>query len=309
MIDEVQKIPKLLDEVHRQIEKKGRHFVLTGSSARKLKKQGSNLLAGRALTRSIYSLTAAELATSFDLKNALVYGTLPSLLKESDPKAYLQSYIHTYLKEEIQQEGLTRNLGAFSRFLEAMSFSQASVLNVSNVARDCHVERKVVEDYISILSDLHLGQLLPVFTKKAKRALIKKNKFYYFDNGVFRALRPKGPLDDPSELNGASLESLVFQELRSTNHYLDLGYTLGYWHTRDHIEVDFILYGERGLKAFEVKLGSKVSPQDLRGLKSFRQDYPMAETTLVYGGSKKYHEGDVLCLPAQDFFKSCADYL
>ncbi|MFA6549048.1 MAG: AAA family ATPase, partial [Candidatus Margulisiibacteriota bacterium] len=180
IIDEVQRVPELLNEVHHLIESNKYKFVLTGSSARKIRKKGHNLLAGRALTCSMHPLTAYELANDFKLEHSLKFGQLPCVYTEADPKAYLESYVKTYLEEEIQQEGLTRNLGAFSRFLEAASFSQASPLSISAVARECAVERKVVESYFKILEDLLIGYRIPVFTKKAKRRLASHPKFYFF---------------------------------------------------------------------------------------------------------------------------------
>ncbi len=168
ILDEVQKIPALLNEVHRLIEKYTYRFIMTGSSARSLRRRGVNLLAGRALTSFLHPLTAAELGEDYQLDHSLQYGQLPCAYTETNPKAYLESYVQTYLREEIQQEGLLRNLAAFTRFLEAASFSQGSILNVSNVSRECAVERKVVENYFSILEDLLLGVRLPVFTKKSK---------------------------------------------------------------------------------------------------------------------------------------------
>jgi len=193
VVDEVQKIPSLLDEVHRLIEKERLVFVLTGSSARKLRRQGVDLLAGRAVTRSFFPLTAHELGTSFDLKDALEFGTLPGRFTEADPHDFLESYVATYLREEVQQEGLTRNLSAFRRFLETATFSQAAPFVLSNVAVDSDVERKTVEEYFSILDDLMIGTRIPVFTKRAKRELLKKTKFLFFDTGVFNAFASQGP--------------------------------------------------------------------------------------------------------------------
>jgi len=177
IIDEVQRIPDLLHEIHRLIEAKKYHFILTGSSPRKLKRKGPNLLAGRALRYSMHPLSVAELRDDFRLEHSLKYGQLPSVYTETDPKKYLEAYVKTYLEEEIRQEGLTRNLSAFARFLEAASFSQGSVLNISSVSRECHVERKVVESYFSILEDLLVAYRIPVFSKKAKRRLITHPKF------------------------------------------------------------------------------------------------------------------------------------
>ncbi|MFT5208127.1 MAG: putative AAA+ superfamily ATPase, partial [Candidatus Omnitrophota bacterium] len=220
IVDEVQKIPELLNEVHRLIEKNHYKFILTGSSARKLKKKGVNLLAGRALTYHLYPLTSSELGKDFVLNQSIQFGHLPSVFSEENPKKYLQSYIQTYLKEEIQQEGLTRNLGAFLRFLEAASFSQGSTINIAEVARECSVHRKVVEQYFVILEDLLLAKFLPVFTKRSKRRLLAHPKFYYFDVGIYRALRPRGPLDRSEEIDGHALETLFFQELTALNDYM-----------------------------------------------------------------------------------------
>lgn len=309
IIDEVQRVPELLNEIHRLIEKKQCVFVLTGSSARKLRKKGVNLLAGRALTYSFHQLTAIELAKDFNLAHSLKFGQLPCVYTEKDPKAYLESYVETYLREEIQQEGLTRNLSAFSRFLEAASFSQGSVLNTSGVARECAVERKVVENYFSILEDLLIGRRLPVFTKKAKRRMVSHHKFYFFDVGVYRTIRPSGPLDMPEEMEGLAFETLVFQELRAINDYLRLGYELYYWHTSNQVEVDFVLYGNKGLKAFEVKRTGRLQENMLRGLKAFLKDYPSAKAYLIYGGTRRLYEGKITILPVQEALLTLPDIL
>lgn len=288
LIDEVQRLPALLDEVHRLIETKKLRFALTGSSARKLRRGGANLLAGRARRLAMHPLTAAELGAAFDLSRALRFGHLPTACTTDDPHDYLRSYVGTYLREEVQAEALTRNLEAFSRFLSAASFSQASPLSISNVARDVGITRKTVENYFDVLEDLLIATRLPVFTRRAKRAMTAHPKFFYFDAGVFRAIRPRGPLDVGDEIDGAALETLVMQELRATNDNLGLGYDLFYWHTRDHREVDFVLYGERGLVAIEVKRTSRFREADLAELRTFRSDYPPAQCHLFYGGTRAY---------------------
>ncbi|MBY0384044.1 ATP-binding protein [bacterium] len=303
VIDEVQKIPKLLDEVHRLIENKKHQFVLTGSSARKLKKQGINLLAGRAHKYSMYPLSAKEMGKDFDLLKALKFGMLPMAATTASPKKYLESYVTTYLKEEIEQEGLTRNISSFARFLEVASFSQASILSTAQIATEAQINRKVVEDYFSILRDLMLSYELPVFSKKAKRELMTKRKFYFFDVGVYRTLRPRGPLDIDSEMMGPAFETLCVQELMAINHYLDLNYEFYHWRTRVHQEVDLVLYGKNGFIAMEFKSGSRLRDTDFTGLALFAEDYPQARRILVYGGrEKKTHRGIEL-IPAVDFFK------
>lgn len=300
IIDEVQRIPELLNEVHRLIETRFCRFVLTGSSARKLRRGGTNLLAGRALTYAMHPLTAVELGSDFNLDKSLSFGQLPSAHVEKDPKAYLESYVETYLREEVQQEGLTRRLGPFTRFLEAASFSQASVLNVSEVARDCAVERKVVENYFSILNDLLIATQAPIFAKRAKRRLSAHSKFFFFDVGLYRTLRPRGPLDRPEEIPGPALETLVFQELRALNDSLRLGYSIHYWRTADGREVDFVLYGEKGIKAFEVTRAARLRGRDFAGLKAFLEDYPMAKAYVLYGGARRQREGSVDLIPLQE---------
>ena len=266
MVDEIQRAPELLNEIHRLIESRKLRFALTGSSARKLRRKGVNLLAGRALTRYMHPLTALELGKDFDLKRALSYGCLPLACTSDEPQDFLKSYVATYLREEVQQEGLARNIGAFSRFLEAASFSQGSVLNMTAVARECAVSVKVVEDYFSILEDLLIAVRLPVFSRRAKRRMVAHPKFYYFDAGVFQTIRPRGPLDAPEQIHGPALETLFLQQVRAVNDYKDLGYRLHYWRTSSGDEVDFVLYGDRGLRAFEVKMASSVRPDDLRSL-------------------------------------------
>ena len=304
VIDEIQRIPELLNEVHRLIEKRGLLFVLTGSSARKLRRKGVNLLAGRALTRRMHPLTAVELRDDLTLNHSLKWGQMPMTFSDSDPAAYLSSYVQTYLREEVQQEGLTRNLQAFARFLEAASFSQATSLNISEVARECSVNRKLAEEYFNILEDLLLSVKLPAFRKRARRRIIAHPKFFLFDTGVYRAIRPKGILDLPEEIDGAALETLVFQELRAVNDNFELGYDLFYWRTASQLEVDFILYGQRGLIAIEVKRSSTLRKRDFRGLRAFCRDYPMAKAYLFYGGRHRRFEDGVAVVPIQEALAS-----
>lgn len=300
VLDEIQRLPDLLNEVHRLIEARRVRFVLTGSSARKLRRRGVNLLAGRALTRFMHPLTVTELGQDFDLRRGLQHGCLPFACTEPDPRDYLRSYVSTYLREEVQQEGFARNLAAFARFLEAASLSQAATLNITAVARQSAVNAKVAEDYFRILEDLLIAVRIPVFTKRAKRRLVAHPKFYFFDAGVFQAIRPRGPLDAPEEIRGAALETLFLQQLRALNDYGSLGYSLHYWRTGAGDEVDFVLYGDRGLVAIEVKMTQSVRPEDLRGLRRFRDDYPEARTFFVYTGSRRRHEAGIEIMPADD---------
>lgn len=303
ILDEVQRIPALLNEVHRLIEKRKLKFILTGSSARKLKRKEVNLLAGRALTYHLYPLTTLELKNDFNLRHALAYGHLPATFNEPDIKRYLESYVTTYLREEVLQEGLTRNLGAFSRFLETASFSQGQVLNMSEISRECACHRKVVENYFSILEDMMIGYYLPVFSKRAKRRLVLHPKFYFFDVGIYQTLRPKGPLDLPEEIEGTSLETFIYQEIKALNDYLGSNYSLFYWRTANQLEVDFVLYGKPGIIAIEVKRTKKPIDRHFRGLKAFLKDYPGAKTYLVYLGERTMSYGQIQVLPIERFLE------
>ncbi len=297
VVDEIQRVPELLNEVHRLIESRRLRFVLTGSSARKLRRGGVNLLAGRALTRRMHPLSALELGKDFDWKRALLWGCLPMACTGDDPHDYLKSYAATYLREEVQHEGLTRNIGAFSRFLEAASFSQGSVLNMAAVARDCSVSAKLAENYFGVLEDLLLAVRLPVFARRAKRRLVAHPKFYLFDAGVYQAIRPRGPLDSPHQVRGPALETLFLQQVRALNDAKSLDYSLHYWRTASGDEVDFVLYGERGLRAFEVTTSERVRPDDLRGLLRFREAYPKCDAYLLHLGSRRWHDRGIEVLP------------
>jgi len=302
ILDEVQKVVEILSVVHSLIEKyKDKQFILTGSSARKIKRKGVDLLAGRATLYNFHSFMAQELGNSFSFKKSLHYGLIPLVWMSENPKDTLGAYCGLYLKEEVQMEALVRNIGNFSRFLEAISFSYASVLNISNVARECGVGRKTVEGYIDILEDLLLSFRIEVFRKRTKRALVGHPKFYFFDVGVFRSLRPKGPFDRIEELDGLSLEGLVAQHLRAWISYRRKNNVLYYWRTCSGVEVDFVVYGEDGLWAIEVKNTSKVNSVDLRALKSFREDYPETKAIFLYRGKDRLMKEGILCIPCEEF--------
>ncbi|MCF7795062.1 AAA family ATPase [Patescibacteria group bacterium] len=297
IIDEVQKIPSILNEVHRLIEDKKYKFILTGSSARSLRGKGVNLLAGRALTYYFHPLTRNELGGNFSLEYSLKYGQLPMSYESNNPEKFLDSYIDTYLREEVLQEGIARNIGDFSRFLEIASFSQGEVLNISKVAEEAQIERKTAENYFKILEDLLIAKRIPVFNKRAKRKLISHAKFYYFDAGVFRHLRPSGPLDSESEADGPALETLFLHEIRAINDYNNLFYNIYYWRSVTGLEVDFVLYGKKGLFAFEIKRKANITKKDLNGLKAFKKDYPEAELYLFSNVEREEYYGYIKVLP------------
>lgn len=305
VIDEIQKVPDLLGVVHSLIEKKlGVRFILTGSSSRKLKKTGADLLAGRVVRQALHPFMAVELGRKFSLALALKQGLLPLVFSAVDAEPVLRTYAALYVREEVQMEGLVRNIGNFSRFLEAVSFSHGSLLNISNVARECEVERKAVEAYITILEDLLLAFRMPVFSKKAKRATAAHPKFYYFDAGVYRSLRPCGPLDRSEEIEGAALEGLVAQHLIAWNSYRGEKNKVYFWRTAAGVEVDFVVYGAEVFWALEVKNTAKVRPEDLRSLRSFKAEYPQSEAFLLYRGKERLKKDNVLCVPCDEFLLS-----
>ena len=258
---------------------------------------------GRAVVRQMHPFTAAELGRQFNLRRSLQFGQLPGAYFEEDPGQYLKTYVGVYLREEIQIEAQVRNLALFSRFLEAASFSQASVLSVASIAKDCGVDRKTAENYFQLLEDLMIGIRLPVFRRRAKRKLVTHPKFYFFDAGVFNTLRPKGPLDLPDEIQGAAIETLILQELRATIANYDLDFQLSYWRSQKKEEVDFVLYGSNGLIGIEVKRSGRFREEDLAGLAQFCEDYPVAKAYLLYGGSQRLKFGRIEVLPIEDAMK------
>ncbi|HEU64948.1 MAG: hypothetical protein KR126chlam4_00584 [Candidatus Anoxychlamydiales bacterium] len=302
IIDEVQKAPELLDVVHSYIEeKKQTQFILTGSSSRKLKKAGVNLLAGRAILKRFHPFIASELKEKFSLDLALERGLLPLVWDSEDSKKVLKTYATLYLKEEVQEEGLVRNVGDFARFLEIVSFSHASILNATNIARECLIKRTTVENYIQILKDLLLGFTIDIFTKRAKRSLSSHPKFYLFDAGVFSYFRPVGALDNLLMIKGAALEGLIAQHLNAWIDLQEEEYKLYFWRTRSGLEVDFIIYGKDCFFAIEVKNNSHISSKDVKGLKEFKKDYPECTPILLFRGKQKIIHKGIKCIPIEEF--------
>ena len=304
IIDEIQKIPELLPLIHSLIEeKRGLQFIMTGSSARKLKEEGVNLLGGRAEKRHMHPFVANELGDAFSVERALEIGMLPLVWGSDNPNSVLNAYTGLYLQEEVKGEGIVRSVGDFARFMEIISFSHASVINTNNIARECDVTRKTVDSYIQILIDLLLAFEVPVFTQRAKRKMIAHAKLYLFDSGVYRNLRPMGPLDSVEEILGGALEGLVAQHLRAWIDYQEKKHRLFFWRTQTGVEVDFIVYGPQGLWAIEVKNHDRVFPKDLKGLRAFCEDYPEATPLLLYRGKYRILQNGVMCIPCEEFLK------
>ncbi len=307
IIDEVQRVPQLLNVVHELMETskyKKMQFILTGSSARKLKSQGVNLLAGRALLKKMFPFTVSELGSSFSVDKALKTGLIPLIYFSKTPKETLESYLALYLKEEVKQEGLVRNLESFTRFLEVMCFSHAEILNLSNVSREASIKRTTVDGYLSILEDLLLGYRIQSFKIKNRKHTVESEKFYYFDIGVFNALCPKGFLEDKHQFKGQSVEGLVAQNLVAWCHYQNNDAKVYFWRTQAGSEVDFIIYGPKIFWAIEVKASNSIKSEFLGGLKSFHQDYPSSRKIILYMGDEKQKIEEIEVWNIFDFLKT-----
>jgi predicted AAA+ superfamily ATPase len=301
----VQRIPELLDVVHSLIvEYPQIQFVLTGSSVRKIRRHGVNLLGGRASMCLMYPFMAAEIGVKFDLNNATHVGMLPVVLGANDPRDAIGAYVGTYLEEEIKHESVLRNVGTFVRFLEVASFSHGTVPNMASIARECGISAPTVKTYFEILDDMLLSFAVPIFTKRAKRTLASKAKFYFCDSGIYVSLRPRGILDRPSEIDGLALEGLVAQHLRAWCSYSGYGTELYYWRTKSGIEVDFIVCGTDTLAAIEVKHSTNIRNEHMAGLRAFCTDYPEARLYLLYRGSEIRKIGNVLCMPCDNFLRN-----
>jgi predicted AAA+ superfamily ATPase len=278
VIDEIQKLPALLDEVHLLIERdKALRFILTGSSARKLRQKSTNLLAGRALTVRFHSLVSPEVEFR-DLDKRLQFGSLPSVLTSAIPHEDLTAYVGTYLKEEIQAEGFARQIGAFSRFLEVAALSNGELLNFTQIASDAAVPSRTVQNYYRILEDTLLGYQLPPFRKTPTRKAVATAKFYFFDVGVVHALMGREDVRPRTSEYGRALEHLIFLELRAYLDYTRNRAALTFWRTHTKHEVDFLV-GDT--VAIEVKAKERVGEQDLRGVRALAQELSLTRTIVV----------------------------
>jgi len=279
VIDEVQKVPQLLDEVHRLIESRGIKFLLTGSSARKLRRGQANLLAGRAWQANLFPLTWTELKEQrFDLDRYLRYGGLPTVYLSAEPREELQAYARTYLAEEIQAEGLVRRLPQFARFLQVAALSNGQMLNFAGIGADAQVSPSTVREYYYLLEDTLLGFMLPPWTKSRKRKAIATAKFYLFDTGVTHTLAGTEALDRNSDLYGRSFEQWIAMELRAALSYQRTHQELAYWRSTHQQEVDFIIGDE---VAIEVKASQRVSERDGRGLQALQEEGMLKRFYLV----------------------------
>jgi uncharacterized protein len=279
VVDEVQKVPQLLDEVHWLHENRGIRFALCGSSARKVKRGQANLLGGRALRYELHGLIAAEIGEDFDLKRMLNHGYLPNIYESDNSRSLLNSYVADYLKEEVAAEGLVRNLPVYSEFLNMAALADAERVNFSTIARDCGVSSHTIKGYFQILEDTLLGRWLPAYTRRPKRRVITAPKFYFGDVGVVNHLARRGDLQPGSELYGKAFENWVFHELSAHNAYSSAYARLSYWHLPSGIEVDFVVNDMQ--LAIEAKATAKVTPDHLKGLREVVRDHRRIKQRIV----------------------------
>jgi predicted AAA+ superfamily ATPase len=299
IVDEVQKVPQLLDEVHWLIENRGLSFILCGSSARKLRRGKANLLGGRAWRYEMFPLVSAEIG-NVGLLDVLNRGLVPSHFLSPDPQRALAAYTRDYLKEEVFEEGLTRNIPAFSRFLDAAAYSHGQITNYANIARECGVDAKTVKEYYQILVDTLLGTLIePYKARQERQVLVKAPKFYLFDVGVAGAVTRRRLVEERGEEFGRALEHFILMELLAHRSYSSLSYDIHYWRTKSGLEVDFVL--GRAEVAVEVKGSARVDSRDLRPIRTFTAECRPRSAYVVCNESSPRREGAVLLLPWREF--------
>lgn len=306
IIDEIQKVPALLDEVHWLIENKKIQFILCGSSARKLRRCGANLLGGRAWKYHFYPLVSKEIP-NFNILKALNTGLLPTHYLSTNPQKSLQAYVEDYLTQEIKEEGLVRNLPSFARFLDAMSFNNGEMIKYTNIARDCGVDAKTVQNYFDILVDTLMGYFLLPYRKRVKRSIITETpKFYLFDVGVANYLSKQNINILKGNAAGKSFEHFIFMELIAYKNIYDKNFNIQYWRTNTGIEVDFVL--NDGEIIIESKISNQVDKHDLKGLISFSEEHHCKKMLIVSQDPKPrrisiHHNHFIDVLPWNIFLK------
>jgi predicted AAA+ superfamily ATPase len=300
VIDEIQKIPALLNEIHWLIENQHTRFILSGSSPRRIIRSETNLLGGRALRYELYPLISAEIP-DFDLIRALNNGLLPRHYLSDKPKQLISAYIGNYLREEIMAEARIRNVANFSRFLEVAAFSNGEMVNYSNIASECGVSAPTVKEYFQILEDSLTGRFLPSFQKKPKRRVIQAPKFYFFDVGIVNYLLKRGEIESGSESFGHAFEHFMYQEIFAHSNYTGLHYPLYYWRTASQLEVDLVL-GDHEV-AIEIKATQNAIPRHTKGLICFAEEYSVKKLLLITNDPFPRQMGSVLVLPWQVFLQ------
>ena len=300
VIDEIPEVPELLNEVHRLIQKKGLRFVLTGSSPRKLKRKGHNTLGGRAVPCYFFPFVSAELH-DIDLDKALLYGLLPPHYLAKNPRRLLSGYIDIYLKEEIKEEALSRNIAVFQRFMQAAALTSGEIVNYTNIANDCNVSAKTIKEYFSILEDTLIGYMLPAYTKTNKRKVTQAPKFYFFDVGVYNYLLQRTSLPPETPEYGHSFEHFVMQELRAYVNYFQKDETLSYWHTYNNKEIDVVV-GQAKI-GIEIKSTTEIQPKHLSNFKDYHDEFPNSRCIIVSRDKLTRRNGNIEIMYVFDFLK------
>ena len=300
IVDEIQRIPELLNEIHWLISNKQIRFILSGSSPRKIIRGGSNLLGGRALRYELFPLVSSEIP-NFDLLKALNNGLIPRHYLSANPQKLISAYIGNYLKDEIAAEAKIRNIQAFSKFLEAAAFSNGEMVNFANIAADCGVSAPTIKEYFQILEDTLIGRFLPSFQKKPKRRVITAPKFYFFDIGLVNYLLKRKDIQFGSEVFGNAFEHFIYLEIYAYSQYSGKEFPINYWRTTSQIEVDFII-GENEV-AIEVKSSSNINPRHLKGLKSFSEEYQTKKMIVVCNEAFPRLIDNILVLPWKNFLE------
>jgi len=300
VVDEIQKVPALLDEIHWLMVNHPIRFVLSGSSPRKIIRSEANLLGGRALRYELYPLIYKEIP-DFDLQRALNNGLLPRHYLSDNPKKLLSAYIGNYLRDEIIAEAKIRNIGAFTKFLEAAAFSNGEMVNYTNIASDCGVSAITIKEYFQILDDTLIGRFVPSYQKKPKRRVIVASKFYFFDVGIANYLLKRGKIEVGSEAFGSAFEHFIYHELYAHSNYSELNYIISYWRTTSQIEVDFILGNHE--VAIEVKGTDNIQERHLKGLKSFSEEYTVNKLIVVSNDPLERKMGNILVMPWKVFLE------
>lgn len=300
VIDEIQRIPELLNEIHWLIVNTQTRFIMSGSSPRKIIRSQTNLLGGRALRYELFPFVSAEIP-NFDLLKALNNGLLPRHYLASNPKRLLSAYIGNYLKDEIVSEAKIRNVNVFAQFLEAAAFSNGEMVNYTNIATDCGVSSPTIKEYFQILEDTMIGRFVPVYQKKPKRRVIQAPKFYFFDVGIVNHLLKRGKVEFKSEAFGNAFEHFIYQELSAHRHYSGLEYKISYWRTASQLEIDFVL-GDHQI-ALEIKASDRISDKHLRGLKAFMEEYEVKKSIVVCTEPLERLHNDIYIMPWQVFLQ------
>jgi predicted AAA+ superfamily ATPase len=305
VIDEVQKVPALLDEVHKLMEDQRLRFILSGSSARKIKRGGANLLAGRAKLANMFPLVSSEVNFQFDIQRVLQFGTLPMSFVSSDPVPYLKTYAEIYLEEEIKGEAITRNIGHFGRFLEIAARQNGQVTNVSNISRDAMVARQTVQGYFDILKDTLIGYWL--YSWKLKRATkqVLHPKFYFFDPGVVRALSGRIAYPPSHEEAGHLFETFILNEIRAYLSYLHIDYPIYFWASHGGVEVDLFCETNRGFIAIEIKSSQRWDNSFNKGLNRLIGELGESKVRCfgIYMGEREMRSDHIVILPVLEFLK------